>query len=222
MKQSGIMKHNNHRPVTRWIIISVSFMLLAACETLKVRYCEEPPATTCACPLDAPESIDPNFFCPEPSVVVAANQPNHDLIAVGGDDKLVIGQVEPVLLLPSELVLPARIDTGAAVSSINAQDMTFFERDGKSWVRFAMLNPDDGDAVTIERPVNRYTDVRVGGELQNRPVVSMTLVMGPLEEQLDVNLADRSGYAYQVLVGRNFLKDRVVVDVSQALTTTPE
>ena len=50
--------------------------------------------------------------------------------------KIIIGAVEKVRLLPPNVVLKARIDTGAKTTSIDAQNIIPFERDGKEWVRF--------------------------------------------------------------------------------------
>ena len=71
--------------------------------------------------------------------------------------------------------------------------------------------------IFFERPIIRKTKVKqLDSELQQRPTVVMSVVLGAIEEQVEFTLVDRSGYLYQALIGRNFLRDRVVVDVSQA------
>lgn len=57
-------------------------------------------------------------------------------------EKCIIGKIERVRLVPPNVVLKARIDTGAKTTSIDAREITPFERDGKQWVRFVIM---DGD-----------------------------------------------------------------------------
>lgn len=133
------------------------------------------------------------------------------------DDRLLIGRVENVYL-PDKLKFKARIDTGAGLSSIHALDVTEFERDGKGWVRFAVPKR-GGEKIYFEQPVKRYINIKqLSGEPQRRPIVIMSIVLGSLEEQIEVTLSDRTGYLYEVLIGRNFLRDRAVVDVSKKFT----
>ena len=53
---------------------------------------------------------------------------------------LIIGGVESVYIPPFEIPFQARIDTGAATSSIDAQNITPFERDGEKWISFDIVN----------------------------------------------------------------------------------
>ena len=135
-------------------------------------------------------------------------------------DKLVIGRVEYVQLNPSEQMLKARIDTGAGISSLNAVDLVQFQRDGKNWVRFNIIDPKTKKPVGFEKKVKRFVIIKqLSGEDQRRPVIMMGLELGTIKEQVELTLADRSGYVYQLLIGRNFLRDRAVVDVSYKYTT---
>ncbi|MDD2556992.1 MAG: RimK/LysX family protein [Desulfuromonas sp.] len=59
--------------------------------------------------------------------------------------KQVVGAVEKVFISPPGIILPARIDTGAATSSIDARKIVTFERNGDPWVRFFILNPENGE-----------------------------------------------------------------------------
>jgi len=132
------------------------------------------------------------------------------------NDLVVLGRLEKVSLKPENLVLSARIDTGAGLSSLNALELTNFERDGKPWVRFGLLDPKTKKLVYFERAVKRHVNIKqIGAEPMRRPVILMNVVLGTIDEQLEMTLADRSGYIYQVLIGRNFLRDQAVVDVSK-------
>lgn len=137
-------------------------------------------------------------------------------------EKLVIGRVEYVQLNPSEKILKARIDTGAGISSLNAIDLVQFQRDGKNWVRFNIIDPETKQPLAFEKKVKRYVTIKqLSGEDQRRPIIVMGLVLGSINEQVELTLADRSDYVYQLLIGRNFLRDRAIVDVSHKYTIKP-
>lgn len=136
------------------------------------------------------------------------------------DTKKIIGAVEHVRLVPPNIVLKARIDTGAKTTSIDAQQITPFERDGKQWVRFVCL--DGKKEHTIEKKVIKTVQIkRHGEESQNRYVVKMRIVLGDVSQLVSVNLNDRGAYTYPVLIGRNFLQDYFIVDVSKKYQFKP-
>ncbi len=113
----------------------------------------------------------------------------------------------------------ARIDTGAAGTSIHASNIVTFERDGRDWVRFQIIHPSMPAAMIIERPLARTVLIkRAGSETRERRlVVKMTVSLGALSEQIDVSLSERATMTYPVLIGRNFLRNLAIVDVSQRL-----
>lgn len=75
----------------------------------------------------------------------------------------IYGWVENGLLLPENLPVKAKLDTGAQTSSLDAKDLRRFERDGEPWVRFTVEVKEEGKnrRVTFERKVVR--DVKVRG-----------------------------------------------------------
>jgi hypothetical protein len=54
-----------------------------------------------------------------------------------------------------------------------------------------------------------------------RYVVTLWLTLGKNKDEVEVNLTDRSAFDYQLLVGRNLLTDRAIVDVSLRHTLRP-
>lgn len=131
------------------------------------------------------------------------------------DDRMVLGELEHVWLEPPGISLTARIDTGAESSSVNAQNLVEFERDGEDWVRFEWSL--QGNTTSIERPIKRYVRVvqQADPEGTRRPVVSLRLRIGDIEDDFDFSLADRSHLDYQMILARNFLTDVAVVDVGR-------
>ncbi|RLA42114.1 MAG: ATP-dependent Zn protease [Gammaproteobacteria bacterium] len=134
-------------------------------------------------------------------------------------DKLVIGEIENVNVAPPGQVFMARIDTGAAGTSIHASHIVAFERDGRDWVRFEIDHPSIEAPLTIERPVARTVRIKQAGSetTERRLVVKMTITLGSMTEQIDVSLSERAAMTYPVLIGRNFLRNLAIVDVSQRL-----
>ncbi len=136
------------------------------------------------------------------------------------DAKTIIGEVENVRLIPPNVVLKARIDTGAKTTSIDARNITPFERDGKQWVRFVCM---DGEKEhTLERKVIKTVQIkRHGKAAQDRYVINMRIILGNVSQLIHVNLNDRKTYTYPVLIGRNFLCDYFLVDVAKKYQIKP-
>lgn len=130
----------------------------------------------------------------------------------------VIGSVEPVVILPMTVSLPARIDTGAETSSLGVSNMTPFERDGEKWVAFDVVDPDSKTTERFEKKIARKTSIkRINGD-EDRTVVSLTIRFGTEIIETEFTLADRSKFAYPVLIGRNIISGRAIVDVSEENT----
>ncbi|PCJ34943.1 MAG: hypothetical protein COA75_12265 [Cellvibrionales bacterium] len=134
-------------------------------------------------------------------------------------DKFVIGEIEKVWIDPPQQTFMARIDTGAASTSIHASNIISFERDGRDWVRFQVDHASVKAPIVIERPLARTVLVKQANTetSERRLVVKMTVTLGSMTEQIDVSLSERSAMTYPVLIGRNFLRNLAIVDVSQRL-----
>ncbi|SEN62698.1 ATP-dependent zinc protease family protein [Nitrosomonas marina] len=141
------------------------------------------------------------------------------------DDITILGGLEYVYLDPPGINLSARIDTGAQTSSLNALDMVEFERDGKPYIKFNIIDPETKEKLELTRRIRGYTKIKKHKtESQRRPIVQLRVKLGNLDEQISFTLIDRSKFEQQVLIGRNFLRDLAVVDVSKEFTkpkTTP-
>jgi hypothetical protein len=133
------------------------------------------------------------------------------------DGKLIVGETESVWLDAVNDLFPARIDTGATTSSLSAQDITEFERDGTPWVSFNMAHEGVDEKLPVEAPLVRYVRIRQASaeETERRPVVELTMRLGRLSEKTEFTLTDRSQMTYPVLLGREFLKDIAVVDIAR-------
>lgn len=73
----------------------------------------------------------------------------------------IIGEVEPIYFLPMKSPFAARIDTGATTSSLDCQDVEYFERDGEKWVAFKLKNRKTGEEHVFEKKVNVHLRLSV-------------------------------------------------------------
>ncbi len=140
-------------------------------------------------------------------------------------NKLVVGRLERIWVEDLQLALPARIDTGAETASLDARNIRSFERDGDPWVRFEIPHPRGEEPLQLERPLVREALViqASSDEPERRPVIELGIQLGPVRQLAEFTLSDRSHLDFQMLVGRNILRDVMLVDVSEAnLVALPE
>lgn len=130
--------------------------------------------------------------------------------------KTIIGAVEKVRILPGNIVLKARIDTGATTTSLGVDEMELIHEDGKDWVEIRI-----GEATSKYRVVKFIRIKQHESESVKRPVVRLRLILGNVSESVNVTLADRSKFKYKLLIGRNLLYDNFIVDVSRKYTIDP-
>jgi len=128
---------------------------------------------------------------------------------VNAMEKLTIGEVEHVVLLPWSVKIPARVDTGAATSSLDARELKV-----KDNVAEFKLPPRYGDLL-IRLPVVGWKEIRSSEARDRRPVVELDICLGPRRMHIQVNLNDRSGVKYPLILGRNVLKENFVVDCNR-------
>lgn len=135
--------------------------------------------------------------------------------AAVANKKAILGEYEYATVAPPGFKYLARIDTGATSSSIHATEVTRFERDGDKWVRFTLHDPENGETVTLERALQRRVRIKQAESEDDRRLTVMTTIkIGTLAKQVEVTLSDRSNMKFPLLIGRNFLIDTAVVDVS--------
>ncbi|AWB35666.1 hypothetical protein DBV39_05700 [Orrella marina] len=148
--------------------------------------------------------------------VSAAGQASSDKPgkSVRTKDLAIAGYVENVKIFPENLTFESRMDTGATTSSLNALNQKRFERAGKEWIRFDVIDPEnDNKKVTLEREIVRNVRIlRHDGNHQRRPVVRIGFCIGSSYREGDVSLQDRTELSYQLLVGRNHMKNLVLID----------
>jgi hypothetical protein len=130
-------------------------------------------------------------------------------------EKITIGLVEEIILLPWRIKIPARIDTGAAVSSLDVRELTV-----KGKIAEFKLPPKYGSSL-ISVPIVAWQKIRSAESRERRPIVEIDLCVGPKQLRARVNLNDRSQVQYPFLLGRNILKENFVVDCMKEYCSPP-
>jgi len=151
-----------------------------------------------------------------PSSPVATAEPSARL-----KGKLVVGETEPIYIADPGLVYTARIDSGATTSSLHATNIQRFERDGQPWVRFDINVPGRDETLTMEHEISRRARIIQSNteDPERRIVVELPFVIGDYRDVAEFTLSDRSHLTYPVLVGRNILRDIMLIDVGQEFVT---
>ena len=144
---------------------------------------------------------------------------------VFADSPQVLGWVEEGLILPEKVAVKFKLDTGALTSSMHAENIDHFEKDGDEWVRFTVeledIDTEKEVRTRLERKMIRDIKVRGAGGAEERPVVLMKICLGNqmYEEQFSLN--DRDKMNYPVLIGRRTLEKVGLVDSSKTFTVEP-
>jgi hypothetical protein len=111
--------------------------------------------------------------------------------------------------------IKAKVDTGAATSSLHAFRLERFEKDGVPYVRFEVHPRQRSPRPTIEceAVVVKETPVRnPGGRIERRPVIASTVVIAGVPVDALINLTGRDEMGFRMLLGRRALRNRFVVD----------
>lgn len=150
-------------------------------------------------------------------ILLTISLPAHAL-----NNQQVFGWVERVQIMQGQLTLKAKLDTGAATSSLDATNIHLFKRGGKSYVRFTIADPQSGELMTLEKPrLRRVRIKRHNGQHQRRPVIEIDICLGHNQRTVEVNLINRSQFIYPLLLGRSALDGIAVIDPSDTFLSKP-
>lgn len=131
-------------------------------------------------------------------------------------EKLIIGSEEwcalPGLVIP---VIKARIDSGAKTSSLHAFDIQSFQKKGQMWVSFEVHPIQQNRRITVRceakvvdrRPVKSSTGIS-----EHRFVISTPIQIGDVSWDIELTLANRDSMGYRMLLGREAMMGRLIVD----------
>ena len=145
-------------------------------------------------------------------------------------ESFIVGRIEYGVLLPENIKLKVKMDTGATMSSLHAEDIEYFTKDNKPWVRF-MVQLDDDKRHEFTRKIAREVDIKkrraeintkTTTTKDSRPVVLMELCLNGKVEEIEVNLADRSDFIYPMLLGTASMKKfGILIEPTESFITKP-
>ena len=132
------------------------------------------------------------------------------------DDRMIVGWREWVQLPQTGRgFIRAKMDTGARTSALHAYDLRMEHADGADWALFHLLGR-KGETEQRFR-VKAVRSIRSSnGMVEERPVVELDMTMGRHSWSVEVTLTDREQMAYRMLVGREALSGRILVDPSRS------
>jgi hypothetical protein len=141
--------------------------------------------------------------------------------AIQASEKVIIGGVEKVVLLPWGAVLPARIDTGAGFSALGVSDLKV---EGKM-IEFRLPGRYGGS--TLRLPLSGWRCIkRADSPCRRRPAVEMELSLKKVRIRTEVTLCDRSNMEFPVLIGRKALRGNseaeFIVDVTRSISLSSD
>jgi hypothetical protein len=123
-------------------------------------------------------------------------------------EKQLIGPTAVVVIKEAGIRFDARVDTGAGTTSINAQNI----KQSGGTVVYTIVNG-SGQQARLSSKIIKQAIVKNAESSEKRMYVYLTLEYnGDIKTTL-VNLNDRSNSSYKLLLGRNWLAGRYLVDV---------
>ncbi|HUA13269.1 MAG TPA: RimK/LysX family protein [Candidatus Sulfotelmatobacter sp.] len=114
--------------------------------------------------------------------------------------------------------IPARVDTGAKISAIWASAIK--EKNGV--LRFTLFAPSSPQYTGVIYQTNEYEEVKVKsttGRIEDRYMIKLLAEVNGRKVNASFTLANRSRQVYPILIGRNILRGKFVVDIKHKKTT---
>lgn len=113
----------------------------------------------------------------------------------------------------------AKIDTGARSSSLHAFDLRVVRRGDDDWVEFKVhpLQRSTRETVVASAPLVDERLVRnSGGREELRPVIETSIELLGQRWQVEVTLTKRDTMGFRMLLGRQAVRRRFVVDAGRS------
>jgi ribosomal protein S6--L-glutamate ligase len=134
-------------------------------------------------------------------------------------NKIILGSEEwcsfPELGIPT---IKARVDSGAKTSALHAINIAPFKKDTQNWVKFD-INPIQNNVKTVIHCEAPLVDKRIvkssSGFREERYVIQTNLEIGNSNWLIEMTLTNRDSMGFRMLLGREAMSGRVMVDPEQ-------
>lgn len=131
-------------------------------------------------------------------------------------DKVTIGWKE-IASLPG-INLPAirvKVDTGAKTSSLHAENIRYFRKGEKRYIKFEVhpVQKNKDIVINCEAPlVERRVVKSSSGCEERRPMIKSDIKIGDHIFEIDLNLTKRDYMGFRMLLGRDAMKGKMMID----------
>lgn len=133
--------------------------------------------------------------------------------------KLILGSEEwcsfPELNIP---LIKARVDSGAKTSALHAINISPFKKEDENWVKFD-INPIQNNQKTVIHCQAKILGKRIvkssSGFREQRYVIQTKVKLQDYEWDIEVTLTNRDSMGFRMLLGREAMKGRILVDPEQ-------
>ncbi|WP_413998746.1 30S ribosomal protein S6--L-glutamate ligase [Flavobacterium sp. W1B] len=134
-------------------------------------------------------------------------------------NKVILGSEEwcsfPELGIPT---IKARVDSGAKTSALHAINIAPFIKNDANWVKFD-INPIQNNLKTVIHCEAPLIDKRIvkssSGFREQRYVIQTSLMIGDSNWPIEMTLTNRDSMGFRMLLGREAMSGRVLVDPEQ-------
>jgi hypothetical protein len=131
--------------------------------------------------------------------------------------KKIVGRQEKISIIDLELYdLDAKLDTGADSKALHCDHIDIDEENNT--VSFTLLDEVHeayhGRRITL--PLYNVKNIKSSnGQIQQRPTIKVSVEFFGKKYKSTISLTDRSDMKFPMLIGRKFLNNRFMVDVSK-------
>lgn len=121
-----------------------------------------------------------------------------------------------------DVIVKAKVDTGARTSTLHAYGIEETDRDGERWLRFR-FHPNQRDesteVVAEARVADRRTVTPSNGRSELRYVVETEALVDGSRFPIELTLTRRDEMGFRMLLGRRALRGRFVIDPKRSFRT---
>ena len=120
--------------------------------------------------------------------------------------------------------IKAKIDTGARSSALHVFDIEPFTLDGRSMLRFVVATAQrtrKGSIPAVAEQIDERVVRSSGGHEQQRPVILTHLAWGGEIWPIELTLTRRDEMGFRLLVGRQAMRKRLIVDPGRSFLGRP-
>ncbi len=139
------------------------------------------------------------------------NEGSHSVLQIGWQEWCSLKELH----IPA---IKAKIDTGAKTSAIHGIDIRPFTRKGILYAHFSVYPLQHNTEIKIEctaQIVDKRIVMSSNGFQEERYVIKTNIGMGDQQWDMELTLSDREPLRYRLLLGREALKDRVIINPSK-------